>query len=808
MNDMMKVVVSLSFSGSLLILVLLLCKPVLRGRVSKKWQYYIWLVVIARLLLPFSPGESLTGTLFERVGQAESSVVTAGRIEAEGIETAEMKDDFSDKTENILPRDDDASEKGDRAAQTSKNGNDSEDAFDPSGENKSVGASIPRGIPRYLWVLWFGTALLLLTWKIAGYHNFVKYVRAGGVEVSDIKLLDLLAEIEGELGIRRHVELYTNSLVPTPILFGFFRPCIILPDPGLPEKDFRYTALHELVHCRRCDILYKWLMQVTVCLHWFNPLVWLMGREVEAACELACDEAVIGRLDEEERIFYGDTLLRALEDRRGSAGSSAVMTLSEGGKLLKERLKAILHYRGSSKMVRTASVLLAGAMAFGAVLTGAASGGTPKKSAESGSVGNPEDGGGFPHTEESGILQKAPEGSSRETPDDTSGGEVSWETLELKGTTYYLVFDEAQLRAIGSEEAELDKNYMQQADIRMSSEDWVPIGTEKHPFTGSFNGNGYEITGLTMTDPEAELTGLFGAAKDAHIYNVILRDCDMMDGGSAGKSKESFDLEEVLGLDLGGVRLYDCIVYPKNKAENEKGRDREAEAYYDDGNLPMFENIFSLLDESEQRKWLERFYDEGETAFFSVASGELDKDSPLIGEFAERAYADGAISFFSILADDQMSEEQLEAWLERAVSDGQISFQSVLLGALGRDREQDALEEELDRQRLEEYERYGLSMEGKACYYQGQLVNVFLDHMPGSRSYLLNINPAGTVNVKVLRDTDGSITGMDYMTKEEAERFLGGLYDEEPLTATEDVKNAGMVTVPVDIAKVNDGAFM
>lgn len=739
MNDTLRVVASLSLSGSLMILVLLLCKPFLRDRVSRRWQYYIWLVVIARLLLPFASQESLMGTLFERAGRVELSAETAEGMDAG---TVEMEDVASDKTENAVSGGCGVQEEEDRAVPGSENG---------AGVFVSAWTAIRCGISRYLWFLWQGAVLLLLTWKIAGYHHFVRCIRAGREEISDIKLLDLLAEAAGELGIKRHVELYVSNLVSTPILLGFFRPCIILPDPGLSEKDLRNTVLHELIHCRRCDVVYKWLVQMTVCLHWFNPLVWLMGREVEAACELACDEAVIGRLDEKERISYGDTLLRALEDGRRNENSSAVMTLSEGGKLMKERLKAILHYRRSSKMVRAASVLLAGAMAFGAVLTGAAAPG-----------------------EVSGSLEMA----SGDAPD----GEVLWETLEWKGTTYYLVFDEAQLRAIGSGEAGLDKNYMQQADIRMSAENWVPIGTKEHPFMGSFNGNGYEIRGLTMTDPEAELTGLFGAAKDAHIYNIILRDCDRMDSGFTGKSKEKFDLDEVLGLDLGGVRLYDCIVYPKNKAKSEAEKVEDgwdAEKCYAAGNLPLFGDTFFLLDEKEQRRWMERFYDDGEIAFFSVSSDQLDEDSPLIGEFAERAYGDSAISFFSVLANDHMSEKQLEAWLERAVSDKRIGFQSVLREALGRDREQDALEEELDRQRLEEYERYGLSTEGKRYYYQGQLVNIFLDHVPGSRSYFLNMNPAGMVNVKVLREADGTITGMDYMRKEEADRFLGGLYDTE-----------------------------
>ena len=56
-------------------------------------------------------------------------------------------------------------------------------------------------------------------------------------------------------------------------------------------------------------MFYKWLVQFTICLHWFNPLVYLMGREVNNACEFSCDEAVIKNLDNDGIKAYGNTLL-------------------------------------------------------------------------------------------------------------------------------------------------------------------------------------------------------------------------------------------------------------------------------------------------------------------------------------------------------------------------------------------------------------------------------------------------------------------------------------------------------------------
>ncbi len=108
------------------------------------------------------------------------------------------------------------------------------------------------------------------------------------------------------------MELYTNSLISSPILIGFFRPCIVLPTADLLDADFQYTILHELTHYKRRDMFYKWLIQFTICLHWFNPLVYVMVREVGRMCELACDEAVIKTLDAKGRQDYGNTLINAI----------------------------------------------------------------------------------------------------------------------------------------------------------------------------------------------------------------------------------------------------------------------------------------------------------------------------------------------------------------------------------------------------------------------------------------------------------------------------------------------------------------
>lgn len=342
MAEYLKVPVSLSLSGSLVILVLLLCGPLLRGRVSRRWQYYVWLVAIFRLLLPLSSQASPIGALF-REPEAPPAVQAASPYAAETVPAR------AETAPKPLP-----------PAQPSV----------PPPDQASAGISPAEALA----LAWLGGALVLMVWRVSAYLHFLRCLRAGRREVSAPALLDLLARTGEELKVRRPVELWENPLAASPMLLGLVRPRIVLPSAAVSEADFRCTALHELTHYRRRDLLYKWLVQLTVCLHWWNPLVWVMAREIDRACELACDEAVLRRLKPEERLSYGDALLRALESGGGYRAAQGSVSLGESAELLKERLSAIMNFKKPSRWTALLSLVLAAALTTGAAAAGAYTG--------------------------------------------------------------------------------------------------------------------------------------------------------------------------------------------------------------------------------------------------------------------------------------------------------------------------------------------------------------------------------------------------------------------------------------------------
>ena len=193
----------------------------------------------------------------------------------------------------------------------------------------------------------------------------------------------------------------------------------------------------------------------------------------------------------------------------------------------------------------------------------------------------------------------------------------------------------------------------------------------------------------------------------------------------------------------------------------------------------MFQITFPRLEEEEQLAWLEKIYADGNIAFFSVGVRGLDTDISLITGFAEKVYENADIAFFSTLA-DCMDETELEFWLDRALEDSNWAFQSMLFDKLGKEDEFNELEAKKEKEwaetQMAEYEAAGVTMvDEKTYYYQGQPVNIFLDIRKEGSFYTLNMNPAGTVNIKITRGTDNNITGVAYMTEAEVVELLGDM---------------------------------
>lgn len=341
MNNLLLLCLSLSLSGSLVAFTLILLRPILR-RFSKTWQYYIWLLVILRLLIPVSLDINFAGRLFQ---QAETRF---------SFQEASPMENLPESQQLNLPEPNAFDFKNNATQKLST----THDIF-YSWKNHVLG------------ILWLSAAMVFLFRKVYGYSQLIKAVKSENKIVIDGQLTDTLQTVSAAMGIKKKLSVCMNPLVRAPMLIGIRKPVIVLPDRTISSLELTYIFKHELTHFRRKDFIYKWLVEIAVCLHWFNPLLYRVRKQINSDCEFSCDEAVIAGLDCMERRSYGDTLLNSIDTNYIRRKNIVTLSLNEDASLIKERLCAIMKYKRKSKATVFAAVVLTSFLLCGTVFAGA-----------------------------------------------------------------------------------------------------------------------------------------------------------------------------------------------------------------------------------------------------------------------------------------------------------------------------------------------------------------------------------------------------------------------------------------------------
>jgi beta-lactamase regulating signal transducer with metallopeptidase domain len=328
--NMIATILTMSIAGGMTALLLFALKPLVKEYLPKSVQYYLWLVVIATLLVPGSIFIKLPTTAITPIISAPSNLVDRYIYAAEE----------NTRPSQSLPE----AQEGAKAPSM------------PDGGTIHSPLYIVRGL---VLVYPLGVIAVLLYYCFH-YFTFKKLLRCRNraARPDELQLMNRLNERAPVL------RLYRNPLASTPMLIGLFYPEVILPDREYTEPQLHAVLLHELTHKRRHDLLVKWLSVIACAIHWFNPLAWLVRREIDRACELSCDEAVIHNLDQEGKQNYGDTiLLVAAASRKPRAFISTTMgpmgtmgTTGTGKKLLKERLSAIMKGTKTTRLTLVLSI--------------------------------------------------------------------------------------------------------------------------------------------------------------------------------------------------------------------------------------------------------------------------------------------------------------------------------------------------------------------------------------------------------------------------------------------------------------------
>lgn len=333
-------------SSCILILAVIALRYLLRGRISLRLQYALWLLVLARLLIPVSFGSTDISVM--------SVVEKAPAVQA--VESVREVD--------TIWQAHDGSVEGYPAGPLMP---DTPVTVAPSVTNdqfsRMESALTLRKLLLPIW--WCGAAVTLLVFLSANLRF------AGRLRKSRRPLA-----VEGAA-----LAVYVAEERAVPCLFGLFRPAIYVTQAAADDPELlRHTVAHETTHFRQGDHVWALLRTVCLALHWWNPLVWWAAKLSRQDGELACDEATIRALGESERAAYGRTLIRM------ACGPGAYVLLTattmDGGKTsLHERI-VLLAKKPRTAVAAAIVVVLAAALCIVCTFTGA------KKDGAAGDMGS------------------------------------------------------------------------------------------------------------------------------------------------------------------------------------------------------------------------------------------------------------------------------------------------------------------------------------------------------------------------------------------------------------------------------------
>lgn len=208
-------------------------------------------------------------------------------------------------------------------------------------------------------LVWGLVAAGILGIRIVGYMVKRRRLTAKMQRITDEEVLALSEKVRREYRIRRHILLY--DVKGTALTTGILRPVILL-DAQMPAEQMELTIRHECMHIKRLDVLTRQLATFVVCLHWFNPLSYLLRRKLEWISEICCDERAVRDVGKEKRAVYAKMLLENMQE--AGLPSFAFTTLTRQGKAAEERIRLIMKPKKSTKTRKILVGLLAGAMIF------------------------------------------------------------------------------------------------------------------------------------------------------------------------------------------------------------------------------------------------------------------------------------------------------------------------------------------------------------------------------------------------------------------------------------------------------------
>jgi bla regulator protein BlaR1 len=320
--------------ATLLVILVLLIKLIFKNKPGARWHYFLWTLVLLKLLIPYGPESKLSiYNLFD---------LTNNKITAKSYD---VMNTISTATTTI-------------AKSTPIPYSNSLSYI----ERSSAAAHRDRTI--YLSILgiliWFTGAASM------GVHIIKRNIKLNnelkiGRSIDDAELINCLEISKKSLHIKSDIKIMEVYNINTPALYGILSPVLLIPVNMLQNcstVQLKYAIMHELAHLKRKDIPMNLLLSALIVIHWFNPIIWYAFYKMRQDAEMACDELVLSHLSGDEQKGYGLTLIHLVEVFSSNFKLANAVGFIGNKSFIKKRILKIAAYKKRSVRISVFAVLI------------------------------------------------------------------------------------------------------------------------------------------------------------------------------------------------------------------------------------------------------------------------------------------------------------------------------------------------------------------------------------------------------------------------------------------------------------------
>lgn len=334
-----KMILSLSFMGTVVAGIIILIKALFKNRFNAVWHYYIWFLLIIRLIIPYAPESSLSifnllSPASQRIGISQNvsrSIDTDILLSFINEESAVNKDTIINNNSNIQ--------------------NESIEKENGEKENSVLSKKNSIRFNYYMVsIIWLIGAIIMLLYTLIVNTGFLLKINKQP-QCKEENILRNFDECKSMMNVHIKIPVIYDRSLKTPSLFGLIRPKLLIPSEiinNLSEEEKRYVFLHELAHFKRKDILINWIMMLVQILHWFNPIVWYAFYKMHEDCEIACDAYVLSQLKPVEYKKYGETIINLINTISKPYWVSTTIGMANNKSSIKRRIKMIAMFKKNS----------------------------------------------------------------------------------------------------------------------------------------------------------------------------------------------------------------------------------------------------------------------------------------------------------------------------------------------------------------------------------------------------------------------------------------------------------------------------